>query len=625
VPIQVTGDDASRFTLVVLADGYTAEEMPAFRRDLDKHLNILWSIEPFTSYRNYFNVYAVEAISQDSGLTCDPILLQEPNMDPVLRKQLQQRNTVFGLQFGGGCTNVNARGVTPQGGRNAVVRQYAALATPNPDQILVIGNSRSYGGIGGGIATSTGSNALSPLITPHEIGHSLGRLQDEYTYGQRGVAGGTYEGAEPNSAHLTLMTDEEMKAKQLKWWRWLGEPSEAGGLIGRYEGGSGNTRGIWRPSKHSMMISLGYFFDQVSLEQMVRQISARVGLIAAGTPADQPIARDSTVWIVPAHPVYRELTIVWKMGDFVLPNPMNLPYLNLATVKFGAGDREVSVRVEDRTPFVRDPEIREKVLIATRTWTIATDPAAPGKPTGRGIGGSTQTARAVGGNEVIYIEPDASNGGSPDWAALPRATWRLNGTIVPEWTGRMSVDLASRRLPAGTHTLAVSVGQGRANNPAESRRWTIDNTMPTVTYTLSKPAGTVPTKPGEEPHFVFDNEFTMKLEPKDDQPGYVVAEFRVNGDGWHHYYGWPDAPPGTPFKFTPRGTNIKELIYGSLSSEGLSPQPWEAREPGWGTHHIEYRAKDAAGNIGPAGAFRITLRGTGLLSTGFPQEGDRGR
>jgi hypothetical protein len=99
----------------------------------------------------------------------------------------------------------------------------------------------------------------------------------------------------------------------------------------------------------------------------------------------------------------------------------------------------------------------------------------------------------------------------------------------------------------------------------------------------------------------------MKLDPKDDQPGYLVAEFRVNGDGWHHYYGWPDAPPGTPFKFTARGTNIKELIYGSLSSEGLSPQPWEPREPGWGTHRIEYRGIDAAGNISDAKAFRATV------------------
>ena len=277
VPIQVTGDAASRFTLVVLADGYAAADIPKFRQDLDKHLNILWSIEPFRSYRNYFNVYAIEAVSTDSGLTCDPILLEEPNMDPALRQKLQRKNTVFGLNFGGGCNNVNARGVTPTGGMQAKVREYAGRATANPDQILVIGNSRTYGGIGGGLATSTGSNALSPLITPHEIGHSLGRLGDEYTYSARGRAGGTYTGDEPRQSHMTLLTEEAMKAEQKKWWRWLGEPSESGGVIGRFEGGSGNTKGIWRPSKHSMMISLGYYFDQPGREQMVREIAARVG------------------------------------------------------------------------------------------------------------------------------------------------------------------------------------------------------------------------------------------------------------------------------------------------------------------------------------------------------------
>jgi hypothetical protein len=291
VPVQVTGDDASRFTLVVLADGYTAADMPEFRRNLDKHLNIMWSLEPFRSYRNYFNVYAVESVSPDSGLTCDPGLLEEQGMDPALRTKLQHRDTLFGLNFGGGCTNVNARGVTPLNTLNARVREYAAKATANPDQILIIGNSRTYGGIGGGLATSTGSNALSPLITPHEIGHSLGRLTDEYTYSQRGVAGGTYRGGEPNNVHTTILTEEEMKAQQKKWWRWLGEPSEAGGVIGRFEGGSGNTKGIWRPSKHSMMISLGYFYDQVSREQMVRQISAKVGLIAAGRRRTRPCSR----------------------------------------------------------------------------------------------------------------------------------------------------------------------------------------------------------------------------------------------------------------------------------------------------------------------------------------------
>ena len=72
VPIQITGDPAKRFSMVVLGDGYTAAEMPQFRAHLDKHLNVLWSIEPFRSYRNYINVYAVEIVSAESGITCDP-------------------------------------------------------------------------------------------------------------------------------------------------------------------------------------------------------------------------------------------------------------------------------------------------------------------------------------------------------------------------------------------------------------------------------------------------------------------------------------------------------------------------------------------------------------------------
>lgn len=48
-------------------------------------------------------------------------------------------------------------------------------------------------------------------------------------------------------------------------------------------------------------------------------------------------------------------------------------------------------------------------------------------------------------------------------------------------------------------------------------------------------------------------------------------------------------------------------MYGSLSSEGLSPQPWEERKPGYGTHKIEVRAIDAAGNIGPVQTFFVTV------------------
>ena len=91
VPIQVTGPAASRFNLVVMVDGYTAAELPKFREQVGKHLNILWSIEPVKSYRNYVNVYAVEIASPESGVDCDPGLTS-PKVDTPLQ-----------MGFWGGC------------------------------------------------------------------------------------------------------------------------------------------------------------------------------------------------------------------------------------------------------------------------------------------------------------------------------------------------------------------------------------------------------------------------------------------------------------------------------------------------------------------------------------------
>src|SRR5687768_1957063 len=136
VPIQITGSAASRFSLVILGDGYTAAELPKFRANLEKHLNILWSLEPFRSYRNYINVYMVEIDSEESGVACDPA-------------HRQPRQTPLRMQFGGGCQNPNARGIT---GDQEAARRFARLATPDYDQVLVITNTETYGGIGGGIA-----------------------------------------------------------------------------------------------------------------------------------------------------------------------------------------------------------------------------------------------------------------------------------------------------------------------------------------------------------------------------------------------------------------------------------------------------------------------------------------
>lgn len=272
--VQVTGPVAQRFNLVVLGDGYTAAEQPKFQADVARHMNTLWSLEPFKSYRSYFNVYAVSIASPESGVDCDPGL------------DAPQRNTPLNMGFWGGCDAGSVQRLLTVD--DAAAQRYADLVpgtTKANRQILALGNSTTYGGAGGTYATASGGNALSALISPHELGHSLGGLDDEYDYYARGVPGGAYDGGEPASIHHTTLTEQQMREQHAKWYRWLGEPSESGGTIGRYEGGLYTQTGVWRPSAHSMMKTLGYAYDQVGRERMTQRISAKVPLLGDGTPA----------------------------------------------------------------------------------------------------------------------------------------------------------------------------------------------------------------------------------------------------------------------------------------------------------------------------------------------------
>ena len=127
---------------------------------------------------------------------------------------------------------------------------------------------------------------------------------------------------------------------------------------------------------------------------------------------------------------------------------------------------------------------------------------------------------------------------------------------------------------------------------------------------MTPPLTSLTTPPLPE-HNVYFGEFDMRLDPQDDQPGFVVGELRENGDGWFNYFGFPDQPFGTPFTFSHSGKVVKALTYGNLGTGGLSKAAFEQTfpefEPGYGTHSIEHRAIDASGNIGTPGLFKATV------------------
>jgi hypothetical protein len=579
VPVRITGDPAKRFNIVIVGDGYTAAELPKFREHVDRHVNVLLTLEPFKTYRSYLNVYAVEIPSAESGVSCDPDL------------SAPRRDTPLQMGFWGGCNAASVQRLLTV--NSAALTQYANLVAGTNSgnrQLLAIANSNTYGGAGGTYATASGGNALSALITPHELGHSLGGLDDEYDYYSRGVRGAAYNGGEPASIHHSLLTAQQMRTQRAKWWRWLDEPSESGGPIGRYEGGLYSGSGVWRPSKHSMMKTLGYYFDQISRERMTQRISAKTSILQDGTPNTAPIGADRVVWVETLHPVGHELSVTWQLDGRTLPT-YGSRGVDLSALKPARGKHTLTATVADPTEFVRDPAIRASTaLTRTRTWIVDTALTTPKTPTPVAFTSWTPTDRPVGGEDVVYAETTR-----PADKVTPIA-WAVDGRPIPTSGNDRDFDLDRLRL-TGSHTLTASI-------PGRTLTWKVDATDPVSNFELSQPAETI-NKPGQPTEYVFTGPFTMKLTSVDDTPGPGVTEFRVNGDGWFTYFGWP-TDANAPFRFTAEGTNIDNLVYGKLGEPRLSP--WDNVPPGYGRHTIEYRAVDPSGNVSDAKKFVVTLK-----------------
>ena len=66
--IQYQGSKDKFINIVVMGDGYTAIEQDKFLMDASKMTEYLFSQAPWSNYKAYFNVFAIEVISEESGV-----------------------------------------------------------------------------------------------------------------------------------------------------------------------------------------------------------------------------------------------------------------------------------------------------------------------------------------------------------------------------------------------------------------------------------------------------------------------------------------------------------------------------------------------------------------------------
>ncbi|MEV4746392.1 M64 family metallopeptidase [Streptosporangium sp. NPDC049248] len=254
--LQQTGASSQRFDLVFVGDGYTSSEISTFQSHAASKWAEMTTVEPFKTYKNSFNVWMVNVVSTQSGVDNDPT-------------QGISRNTTLGMGFW--CSGIERLLCV----NTTTAKSYAALA-PGSDQVVALANSTKYGGAGygagGGVATASGGNASSGQVAIHELGHSMGNLADEYS-----TVNSTYTGGEPSAANASKYTAAQLTSGRRKWYRYLGQATPDGGVIGAYQGAADYAYGIYRPSENSIMRTLGRQFNLVGLDAMTKAILAKTG------------------------------------------------------------------------------------------------------------------------------------------------------------------------------------------------------------------------------------------------------------------------------------------------------------------------------------------------------------
>ena len=188
---------------------YTSEEMKEFNEYVSIAVDAMFEHEPFRTFRNKFNIVAVESASAESGVS--------------VPKDGLWKNTAFSSHF---STFYSDRYLTTLHLKDV----HNALAGIPYEHIIILANSDEYGG--GGIynsynMTSTKHKWYRPVVV-HEFGHSFAGLGDEYEYGDENHE--TYPlDIEPWEKNITTKVDPEKAAR-----------------VGKVEGGGYSTTGVFR-------------------------------------------------------------------------------------------------------------------------------------------------------------------------------------------------------------------------------------------------------------------------------------------------------------------------------------------------------------------------------------------
>ncbi len=222
IELEINGPVNEKIDVVIVAQGYADTSIDKMYNDLDRMKNILFGKEPFASHRSDFNVRGVRA--------------------------------EVGAEY-------NTFGIDRYLMTFHLWQLHDALGSTPADYIIIMVNNDTYGG--GAIYnfySVSSLHSMAEFVLPHELGHGIGGLADEYVDEDLSYADLHRTHYEPLEPNITNMVDFESKWKQLipKGTPIPTPPSNAVlrsqcGPIGAYEGAGYSRKGVYRPTMRCMM------------------------------------------------------------------------------------------------------------------------------------------------------------------------------------------------------------------------------------------------------------------------------------------------------------------------------------------------------------------------------------
>ena len=248
--------------IAFVGDGFV-EDLDAYEELLDEWIEAFFDIEPYRSYREYFDIYGLCVGSEEEGVT-------------LPRSSVE---TAFGISIP--YPNVSTEMDYDEDKVESFVDSHEEL--DDLDLFIIVANSSIYAGttyimsIGYSVAMVT-LDTTSDVIRHEAGGHGIGWLADEYIYYNRSIDSSTQRAIESyQSAYgffLNVSFESEIENTE---WGHLVDYEQYADIVGMYEGAYMYAQGIWRSEEISIMDDNRPYFNTISRELIVRRIMDLAG------------------------------------------------------------------------------------------------------------------------------------------------------------------------------------------------------------------------------------------------------------------------------------------------------------------------------------------------------------